>query len=85
MENFIFCAVIRIGLVSERTNITFKTLIDPIYSCSSGIEATIFSPLRKFQRRTLRSETIFGNRKSFKNDEKCFLLHLKSSFRSQDI
>ena len=27
----------------------------------------------------------FSNRKPFKNDEKCFLLHLKSSFRSQDI
>ena len=23
--------------------------------------------------------------KPFKNDEKCFLFHLKSSFRSQDI
>ena len=36
-------------------------------------------------RRTLRSETIFGNWKPFKNDEKCFLFRLKSSFRSQDI
>ena len=41
---------------------------------------------RKFQLRcTLRSEKIFGNWKPFKNDEKCFLFHLKSSFRSQDI
>ena len=37
------------------------------------------------KRRTLRSETIFDNWKPFKNDEKCFLFHLKSSFRSQDI
>ena len=37
------------------------------------------------QRSTLRSETIFGNWKPFTNDEKCFLFHLKSSFRSQDI
>ena len=27
----------------------------------------------------------FGNWKPFKNDEKCFLFHLKSFFRSQDI
>ena len=32
-----------------------------------------------------RSETIFDNWKPFQNDEKCFLFHLKSSFRSQDI
>ena len=31
---------------------------------------------------TLRCETIFGNWKPFKNDEKWFLYHLKSSFRS---
>ena len=37
------------------------------------------------KRRTLMSETNFGNWKPFKNDEKCFLFHLKSSFRSQDI
>ena len=38
-----------------------------------------------YSRRTIRSETIFGNWKPFKNDEKSFLFHLKSSFRSQDI
>ena len=27
----------------------------------------------------------FGNWKPFKNDEKCFLFHLKNSFRYQDI
>ena len=27
----------------------------------------------------------WDNWKPFKNDEKCFLFHLKSSFRSQDI
>ena len=31
------------------------------------------------------SETIFDNLKPFKNNEKCFLFHIKSSFRSQDI
>ena len=31
-------------------------------------------------RRTLRSRTIFGNRKPFKHHKKCFLFHLKSSF-----
>ena len=30
-------------------------------------------------------ETIFGNGKPFKSDEKCFLFNLKNSFRSQDI
>ena len=34
------------------------------------------------QRRTLRSVTISGNEKSLKNDEKCFLFHLKSSLCS---
>ena len=33
----------------------------------------------------LRPCLIFGNWKPCKNDEKCFLFHLKSSFRSQDI
>ena len=32
---------------------------------------------------TLRSETILGNLKHFKNDQKCFLFDLKSSFRAQ--
>ena len=37
-------------------------------------------------RRTLRSETVFGNLKPFKNDEKYFLFHLKSlALRFQDI
>ena len=35
--------------------------------------------------KALRSKTIFGNLKLFKNDEKCILFHLKSAFRSQDI
>ena len=39
----------------------------------------------QYERRTLKYEAIFGNLKPFKNDEKCFLFHLKSSFRSQDI
>ena len=34
---------------------------------------------------TLRSETIFGNWKTFQNDEKRVLFHLKSSVRSEDI
>ena len=28
---------------------------------------------------------LFASIKTFKNDEKCFSFHLKSSFRSQDI
>ena len=39
----------------------------------------------RLQTRTLRSETSFGIWKLFKKDEKCFLFHLESSFRSQDI
>ena len=34
---------------------------------------------------TPRSETVFGNWKPFKSDEKCFLFHLKSSFHYQNI
>ena len=34
---------------------------------------------------TLRSETIFGNWKPFKNDERYFLFNFISSFCSQDI
>ena len=45
----------------------------------------LVKPLSNHERRTLGAETIFGNWKSFKNDKKCFLFHLKSSFRSQDI
>ena len=37
------------------------------------------------QRITLTPEKIFDNWKPFKNDEKRFLFHLKSSFRSPDI
>ena len=40
--------------------------------------------LRTNWRRTLKSETIFGNRMLFKNDEIVFYFILKSSFRSQD-
>ena len=36
-------------------------------------------------RRTLRSETISGNWKSFKKYEKCYLFHLKNSFHSSAI
>ena len=32
-----------------------------------------------------QSEKILVNWKPFKNEEKCFLFHLKGSFRSQDI
>ena len=36
-------------------------------------------------RRTLRSDTTFGNQKPIKNDQRRFLFRLKSSFCSQDI
>ena len=32
-----------------------------------------------------RSETISGNWKPFKNDEKCFLFHVNNSFRTEDL
>ena len=35
--------------------------------------------------RTIRSDTIFCKRKPFKNDEKCFLFYLKTSFCAQEI
>ena len=37
------------------------------------------------QTRFLRSGIIFSNWKPFKNNEKCFSFHRKSSFRSQDV
>ena len=42
-------------------------------------------PSTSTKRCTPRSETIFGCWKSFKNDEKYFLFHVKSSLRSQDV
>ena len=33
----------------------------------------------------LPNKLLFASMTAFKNDEKCFLFHLKSSFRSQDI
>ena len=36
-------------------------------------------------RSTLRSVRNSANRKPFENDEKCFLLHFKSSVRSWEI
>ena len=38
-----------------------------------------------YQKRTLKSEASYGNSKSLKNDEKCFLFNLKNSIPSQDI
>ena len=43
------------------------------------------TPRLELKRCTLRSKTIFGNRKPFKHDEKGYLFHLKSYFRSPDI
>ena len=36
--------------------------------------------VNEFKRCTLRSDTIFGNRKPFKNDTNCFMLHLLKLF-----
>ena len=63
---------------------------------SDHIEIQLYAPnelvsvwyrplLWESQIRTRSSETIFGNWKSFKNDEKRFWFHLKSSFLSQNI
>ena len=67
-------------------------IFNPAISSISKVQFAIFNSTffsSKFslfsQRCTLRSEIIFGNRKPFKNSEKCFLFHLKSFFRSQDI
>ena len=62
----------------------------------AAVSAAVSKPLQKrnfreyklfsmAERCILRCEIIFGNWKLFKNDEKYFLFHLKSSFRSQDI
>ena len=62
----------------------------PLINLSSGTENYLWlikiCPANEDnQRCTLRSEIIFGNWKPFKNDKKCSLFHLKSSFCSQDI
>ena len=41
--------------------------------------------LKSVLRHNLRSETMFGKLKPFKNDEKYFSFHLKGSFCSKDI
>ena len=43
------------------------------------------SKIHTYLRRALRPDTIFGKSNHFQNDKKCFLFHLKSSFRSQDF
>ena len=61
--------------------------------CFTGFKVTEYNRLWRvyikkvvlFERRTLRSETIFDYWKPFKNDEKPILFHLKSPFYSQYI
>ena len=53
--------------------------VESMFPCHSLLN------IKVIERRTLRSVDIFGNWKPFKNDEKCFLFHLKSLFRSLDI
>ena len=64
------------------------------FSISNTIERCLLKPSLTVQfiklnlihqRLTLTPEKIFDNWKPFKNDEKHFLFHLKSSFRSPDI
>ena len=51
--------------------------------CSRCFKVLLFT--FSIKRRTLRYKTISGNWKSFKNDEKRVLFHLKRSFRPWDI
>ena len=55
------------------------------YSITTELKCFLFSLHVLPQRGTLRSKTISGNWKPFKNHERCFLFHLKSSFCSWDI
>ena len=48
-----------------------KSTIETLKKCVKYVQSS---------RPYLRSETIFDNRKPFKNDEKCFSFHVKSSF-----
>ena len=49
----------------------------------SPVNVSIYLQKKPLKAHSHRS--IFGNLKSFKNDEKCFLFNLKSSLRSEAI
>ena len=72
---------------SGRLLLTFALSVQILQSPSSSLRSLYIidlaikvglSPLRK-------KFAIFASMKALKNDEKCFLFHLKISFRSQDI
>ena len=54
-------------------------------SCKSKLLPFKWLAIKLFLKAHFQSETIFSKWKPFKNDEKCFLFHLRSSFLSQDI
>ena len=54
--------------------------------CKKELNSILYlSNFPKAARSTLRSQAIIGNWKPFKNGDKCFLFHLQSFWRSQDI
>ena len=75
--------------LGTRASSIFQTLSQtpttPWNTCDGAFFSKIVNSLKS---RTLTFQKFFFNFlqwKPFKNDEKCFLFHLKSSFRSQDI
>ena len=65
--------------------LTTKIVYKKCYQHSAS-QIKIFRYRRNYiKRRLVRSETISGNWKPIKKEEKCFLLHLESSFRFKGI
>ena len=83
MESFIFCAV-TVPPLNKKIWVRGKLYSGIFYAMIYEPDKIQFSAVSTW-RRTLKSEIIFDNWKSFKNDEKCFLFHFKSYSRYQDI
>ena len=90
--NFVLSILFVLTLVFEKAalygNISFLIVRLPCkkqYFSHFKKRFSFLENLLKVLRPALMSHPIFGNYSPFKNDEKRFLFHLKSSLRSQDI
>ena len=98
--NFIRCLEYLNSNLIEKC-LAFNSFKNLISSCDSVAYANIFmthfeekflNQFKIFKIKNLKSDSTFQKKlchllhwKPFKDDEKCFLFYLKSSFRSQDI
>ena len=72
----------KMGLVKAIFNIGFSILRTLLFGVPTLIFKQVKATSSKVFKGALSGLRLFGNWKPFKNDEKCFLFHLKSS---QDI